>query len=316
LTAQLVEGGSGFSNAIIGAPFPIPKKGLEVIWNHLVRFRGIAISYYNNSATPMPDGAYNLVVDKTSVLFPYCFNDAKFEDLNNILLYYKDTILSPSRLAGSVLLVHETINQVQEQRKAWQYNPGQRRVRRAPNVAYDNPSAVADGVRTNDDYDMFNGATDRYNWKLIGKKEIYIPYNTYKLHGDANKVSDILKAGHINSDLVRYELHRVWVVEANLKDGMSHIYKKRVFYIDEDSWSIVAADQYDNHGELWRAKEAYTINYYSVPLTWRVMESVYDLQSGRYAVIGLDNEHSTIDFKANITPADFSPASLRNSGMR
>ena len=110
--------------------------------------------------------------------------------------------------------------------QAWTYNPGQRRVRLAPNVAYDNPGTAADGLRTNDDFGMFNGATDRYNWKLVGKKEMYIPYNSYKLSDPTLKYADILKPGHINQDLARYELHRVWVVEATLKPGTSHIYSQ------------------------------------------------------------------------------------------
>ena len=90
---------------------------------------------------------------------------------------------------------------------------------------------------------MFNGAPDRYDWKLIGKKELYIPYNAYRLDSPQLKYSDIIKPGHINRDLTRYELHRVWEVEATLKTGERHIYAKRHFFIDEDTgrlqWSII-----------------------------------------------------------------------------
>ena len=146
---------------------------------------------------------------------------------NNIISYFEQKITSPARLAGTILMVHETVNQVIQPRKAWVYNTGQRRVRRAPNVAYDNPGTAADGMRTADQLDMFNGSPDRYDWKLIGKKELYVPYNSYKLHSDKVKVSDIVKPLHINQELTRYELHRVWVVDATLKEGKRHIYKKR-----------------------------------------------------------------------------------------
>ena len=52
------------------------------------------------------------------------------------------------------------------------YNTGQRRGR-APNVAYDNPGTAADGLRTADQLDLFNGSPDRYEWKLLGKKEMW-----------------------------------------------------------------------------------------------------------------------------------------------
>ena len=115
--------------------------------------------------------------------------------------------------------MRETLDQVKEPRNAWIYNPGQRRVRRAPEIAYDNPGTASDGMRTSDQLDMFNGALDRYTWELVGKREMIVPYNSYKLHSDKVKYAEILKPLHINQDLTRYELHRVWVVEAKLKPG-------------------------------------------------------------------------------------------------
>ena len=215
-----------------------------------------------------------------------------------------------------MLLVHETLNQVKEPRHAWVYNPGQRRVRRAPNIAYDNPGTAADGLRTSDDFDMYNGAPDRYNWKLVGKKEIYVPYNSYKLQSDKLQYDDILKVGHLNPEYTRYELHRVWEVEATLKPGASHIYAKRVFYLDEDSWQILVIDKYDNRGQIWRVSEGHAINYYNMPLLWTSLEVHHDLQSGRYLVLGLNNQERAYDFNIKRSPADYTPASLRSAGTR
>jgi hypothetical protein len=173
---------------------------------------------------------------------------------------------APARLAGTILIAHETLDQVKEPRRAWVYNAGQRRVRRAPNVAYDNPGTAADGMRTSDQFDMYNGAPDRYDWKLVGKQELIVPYNSYKLHSDQVKYKEILTPLHINQDLTRYELHRVWVVEATVKSGTSHVYPRRTFYVDEDSWQILAVDQYDARGQLWRVSEAHCINYYDAHL--------------------------------------------------
>jgi hypothetical protein len=236
--------------------------------------------------------------------------------LDNVAFYFKQEVTEPARLAGSILIVHETLNQVQEPRRAWVYNVGQRRVRRAPNIAYDNPGTAADGMRTSDQLDMFNGAIDRYTWELKGRQELYMPYNSYRLHSNSVKYSDILKPLHINQDLTRYELHRVWVVEANLKAGTSHIYPKRVFYIDEDSWQILAVDQYDARGQLWRISEAHCINYYDQLTLWSTLEVHTDLLAGRYIALGMDNEEKMYDFTLKRSPQDFTPASLRMEGIR
>jgi hypothetical protein len=208
------------------------------------------------------------------------------------------------------------MDQVKEPRRAWVYNAGRRRVTRAPNVAYDNPGTAADGQRTSDQFDMFNGAPDRYEWTLVGKKEMLVPYNSYKLHAKGVKVGEILKPNHINPDLTRHELHRVWVVDAKLKPGTSHLYSRRTFYIDEDSWQILAADQYDGRGQLWRVSEAHCINYYDVQAFWSTLEVHHDLQNGRYLAVGLDNENRMYDFGIKRTPADFNPEALRRDGVR
>jgi hypothetical protein len=163
---------------------------------------------------------------------------------------------------------------------------------------------------------MFNGAIDRYDWKLMGKREIYVPYNAYKLHNDKLKYSDILTPLHINPEHPRYELHRVWVVDATLKEGERHIYKRRTFYIDEDSWQILIVDIYDNRDELWRVSEGHVINYYEVPTIWTTLEVTTDLQAGRYIALGLDNETRIYDFSIKRSRDDYTPAALRREGKR
>ena len=185
-------------------------------------------------------------------------------------------------------------------------------------MAFDSPVPETSGLHTMDDYDMYNGSTKRFDWKLVERKEVYIPYNNYQLGSDAIEYKDILQAGHINPDHTRYELHRVWVVEATLKPGSRHVYSKRIFYIDEDSWSIVIADQYDDRGELWRVNMSYSKNYYELPLTFSVMDVFHDLSAQRYHVRGLDNEESsTYNFTADRPErAYFKPAALRRRGYR
>ncbi len=315
-TASIVNDGNGVAGAINGIPFPIPKSGIEVIWNHLLRFRSVNAARKVSQAAPTRSGSYTLVEFADEFYVKYSQEGMTEEQLDNKILLFKQEVLAPARLAGGILLVHETLNQVKEPRQAWLYNPGQRRVRRAPNVAYDNPGTASDGLRTNDQFDMFNGAPDRYDWKLVGRKELYVPYNSYKLHSGDVKYEDILKPLHVNPELLRYELHRVWVVEATLKSGARHIYKRRTLYVDEDSWQILAVDQYDDRGNLWRVSEGHPINYYNVPMFWTTLEVHTDLQAGRYIAIGLDNEGAPYQFGIKRSLDDYTPSALRRAGVR
>jgi len=315
-TAELVNGGNGVKGCINGIPFPIPKNGLEAIWNHLLRFRGDIVARHIAQAMPTRSGDYTLVQFEDEADILYSHADMTEEKLKNTLLFFKQKVVSPARLAGGILLVRETLDQVKEPRSAWIYNPGQRRVRRAPYVAYDNPGTASDGLRTTDQFDMFSGATDRYDWKLMGKREVYVPYNSYILHSDSLKYKDILTPLHINPEFCRYELHRMWVVDATLKQGARHIYKRRTFYIDEDSWQIILVDQYDNRDQLWRVSEGHVINYYDVPGVTTTLEVHTDLQAGRYLAIGLDNESAMYDFNIKRTLDDYTPAALRRVGVR
>ena len=315
-TAKLVENGYGVTGAINGIPFTIPKSGIEVIWNHLLRYRGEKAMRTIAQAAPTRKGKYTEVRFEDEFFMLYSMEGMTEADLNNKILMFKQEVKAPARLAGGILLVHETLNQVKEHRSAWLYNAGQRRVRRAPNVAYDNPGTASDAMRTSDQFDMFNGAVDRYDWKLVGRQEMYVPYNSYKLHSGDIKHSDVLKPLHINPDLARYELHRVWIVDATLKEGKRHIYKRRTFYVDEDSWQILAMDQYDNRDQLWRASEGHVINYYDVPMLWTTLEVHIDLQAGRYLAIGLDNELPMYVFGIDRTRENYTPTALRRSGKR
>jgi hypothetical protein len=315
-TAELVGEGEGVKNARESVPFPIPQNGAEGIWNHLLRFRGDTVQQVFGQAAPTAGGSYTMVMLEQKIVFPYNKAGGTTENTDNILAYFLQSVTSPPRLAGELLLVHETINQEDELRRAWTYNPGQRRVRRAPNIAYDNPGTASDSQRTNDVNGMFNGALDRYDWELLGRKEMYVPYNSYKLHSDKLQYDDILKAGHINPDHLRYELHRVWVVDAKLKPGTSHIYARRTFYLDEDSWQILAMNQYDGRGQIWRVSESHSINYYEVPVSFTTLEVHYDLQNGRYLAFGLNNQDPVEKINVPLDLAEFTPDAMRAQGRR
>jgi hypothetical protein len=316
-TAKLTGTGTGVTGAIGGPPFPIPQSGIEVIWNHILRYRADVAERYIGQAAVSRSGSYNLVKFHDETMVTYALPGATEAALDNVIVLFIQETIAPARLAGEILLVHETLDQSKEQRRAWLYNPGQRRVRRAPNVAFDNPGTGSDGLRTSDQFDLYNGSPQRYDWKLVGKQEIFVPYNAYRLHSNKVKNDDIIKPLHINQELARYELHRVWVVDATLKSGQRHLYKRRTFYVDEDSWQILAVDCYDDRDQLWRVQEGHSIEYYDVPTFWTTLELTYDLQAGRYLALGLDNEEPmTVNFNVKRTAADFTPAAIARRGTR
>ena len=319
LNVKPINDGNGLENFTGNRyyAFPIPKNGVEVLWNHITRYHGGNLRRIITQATPQTNGSYTPIRFEEEVAVPQLIPDMDPAKAANVLTFFKQSVTAPARLAGNVLLVHETLDQVKEPRLAWIYNAGQRRVRRAPQVAYDGPGTASDGLRTSDNFDMFSGAPDRYDWKLVGKKEMYIPYNSYKLDQPTLKYDDIIKAGHINQDLTRYELHRVWEVVGTVKPSERHIYAKRHMYIDEDSWQVALVDHYDGRGQLWRVAEGHAQFYYNHQTPAYTVETLYDIIAGRYIALGMKNEEkSSFVFGFNAKAADYTPAALRASGVR
>ena len=322
-SAELVANGDGIDGAYGGIPFPIlhgsnEEQAQQAIWNHKTSWRGVFVERHSGEVAVETDGDYSLTMSEQEVFYNFYNPEGDESTLDNTLFYYLSSTQSPPRLAGGAVLIHETLNQVKEPRRAWGYNAGQRRVRRAPNLAYDSPIAAADNLRTADETDLFNGALDRYNWQYLGTKQIYIPYNNYEIAQRGLEYDEILGTKHLNPDLQRWERQRVHVVEANLKEGERHIFSKRVFYIDVDSWKVMMVDQYDGRGELWRVSQAMSKSYYEVPTVWTAIDVFHDLQSKRYHVQGLDTEESsTLKFSRRVPNRRyFSPQSLRRRGRR
>lgn len=311
MKTTLAEGGNGILNMEKGTvPFPIPKSGLEVQWNHQARFYGGTWTRYNAEFPVQTNGSFTPVTRDETFAAPWAMEKGD----PNRLYYYLSKLTGPSNVAGDGILVHEPLDQVKEPRLAWVYNPGTRRVLRAPQVAYDAPGSGSDGLRTIDDYLGFSGAPDRFEWKLVGKKEMIISYNNFTLSDKSLKYKTIIQPNHMNADLVRYEPHRVWVLEATLKTGMRHIYAKRVFYVDEDSWSIAHVDQYDGRGELWRVRDVHLMPFYDQPMTWGIAEVLYDLQARRYIASGMMNEEKPMKFGEKLTVNFFAPEAMRRQG--
>jgi hypothetical protein len=157
---------------------------------------------------------------------------------------------------------------------------------------------------------------DRYDWKLVGKKEMIIPYNAVRINDRTLKYKDILKPKHINPELTRYELHRVWVVEATVQAGKTHQFAKRRFYLDEDSWSIAAVDLYDSRGQLYKFQEAHLFVAPFIPTVTGVPELVYDFTNGKYFATALSNEDKVADFTMTFEDKYFTSNNLASKAKR
>lgn len=322
-TAEVVVTGNqiGFKNASIAWPFPIPKDGKEAIANALTRPLPSWINFWDNTAATTSNGSYE--VNKLSVQIHWIYGDpasAKegFDPSAPGTGYgYFQTITAPVKQAGQVLLAHDPITYTANLRQAWQYNPGQRRVKRAPQINYAYPFPGSSGLMTVDSGYGYNGPNDRFEWKLEGLHEKYVPYNSYKLHSGDIKVADIITPeGRLNQDLARYELHRVWKLTGTLREGTSHIYGYRELFLDEDSWWVLLADNYDRRGELWRPIELHLVNLYDAQTMFYTLFDSYDLQSGRMMFMGLDNEDPGPDMTWRAEDSYFSPGSIRAQGTR
>ncbi|HVP28553.1 MAG TPA: DUF1329 domain-containing protein [Myxococcota bacterium] len=311
--ARLILDGKGsVADARVGPPFPIPHSGVEVIWNHNLRWRGARVERSEGIAAVTRLGRYRVVLLDQLLGLPYAAQrlDAFGKEYPNVLLALKAKVVAPSRLAGNASLTIEPIDQTNDPRKTWIYDRDLHRVFRNPWVAYDFPAQYSDNLRTVDDLWLFNGPPDRFEWELLGKREMLIPYNAYRLDAGDVGPTAILRQHHIEPDLARYELHRVWVVQGTLKPGAKHVYSRRVFYVDEDSWQIAVAESYDLQGRLWRVDEAHAIDFYDVPALCSALEVFHDLEQQRYLVNGLDNERHAWRFSEGSDPREFSPNAL------
>lgn len=316
VTAEIVGSGNGVKNSFGGPSFAIPQNGVEVVWNHQYSPNPVFTEGVVASAAVFNNGSVSMRKQFESRYFAIFDPEMNYDNFEGISARVLVEVTDPPREKGKVTLVHEFMDLTEMPRNAWQYLPGTRRVRRAPTIAYDFPDGPG-GLRTVDDALAFIGATDRYDWKLEGVKEIYIPYNNYEIDSANHKYAEILSVGHPKSDLMRYELHRVWVVVATLKEGKRHIYSKRRLYLDEDSWAAHLADNYDGQGSLWRTTMRTFVNQYDMPGIMPRLEIYHDLQKGAYLLNNLSNEEGGPPaVPKQKRPLDYyTPSNLRKMGQ-
>jgi hypothetical protein len=306
-------------NCELGFPYPIPQSGAEPIWNHKLKWRGEAVTRYNNQMIVQQNGTFQLTKVTEDVVFMYASirNPQKLvKGGDTSVINYLSQTIAPPRLAGTFILALEKSGTGAEGRVAYLYSPGLRRIRRAPTVCCDNPYEGTDGHQFYDQVDMFNGVLDGFTWKLLGKREMYIPIHGNHLAGPKVTYQQMATPRHLNSDLPRYELQRVWVVEAENKPTKRHTFKKKVFYIYEDGWNIVMVDNYDHRGELMQFQEGHYIVAYNILAGTTIPEVIYHFNSGRYFITAMANEDKPNDLTVSFRPDYFTAASVQKRTTR
>lgn len=314
--ARVVDNGAGIEGIVQGVPFPHPENGEQAMWNARAGYKAGGYRGYFTTAITANDGSYELGVSLHEIKYPYSDPKTTVENLHNMETRGLMYTLRPAKEAGTMYLYHFFLNTSHEERRNWSYNPGKRRVKRSTMIPHDLPMGGSDGIHVWDQGDMFLGPITDFDWTLIGKQEMYIPYNAYRLHSGDTEVDSIIQPRHLNQELARYELHRVWVVEANRREGSTHHYQRRRYFLDEDSWRIVAAEHYNGTGEVERFSEAHNINYYEVPVVFTTLDVFYKLDTERYYLRHVDNQYTPFDFSFDQTDSHFMPGRLKMKAKR
>ncbi|RQS72046.1 DUF1329 domain-containing protein [Burkholderia sp. Bp8963] len=283
--AKLASDGEKVQAAMLpGVAFPQPKNGAEAILNYETRYRGEGVEWAPGVTAISPRPGGNDWIDSIGpqVFYFPAGKEGKTtpQDVDQFNLGAYFSVNSPAALAGQAFVQRQYFDKDSE---TYYYFPGQRRVRRMPAYTHDAPLIGYENQYLIDESNMFNGSIDRFNWKLVGKKEMIVPYNAFGMYTFKDKLHDVATPNGIASDHRRYEVHRVWVVEATLKSSARHVASKKTFYLDEDSWLALVGEDYDAQGKLWKVRESYPIPVWELggacdnePM------AQYDLNNGRY----------------------------------
>jgi hypothetical protein len=274
------------SQAVAGIPFPFPGSGAEAVWNERLRWRGPGREGSTIEASVSEDGTVSLVRLAEQARFD-AIDAPPYRKFGTVLAYSAMAVFEPAKLAGALRLVYDTLKPPP---MAWQRSPGQRFITASGSAGGDTPVLGANGLLNEDQIEGFDGAPDRYDWTLDGKRELYVPYNAYRLHDAGYSYAALLGPHHLNPDAARYELHRVWVLQARCRPDQSCLWPRRTLYLDEDSWQVLLAESYDRNDRLALLQEMHWLTAWDQPAPLPVAQVVYDLASGRYLVMGLNNQ--------------------------
>ena len=316
-----VSGADPEGTPLPGVPFPIPKNGYEVMWNHMLHYAPAVKDNYSSGW--LVDASGNI----TGLPESHSYYVSPFYDQSGALrkqtfgayLAISSELMSPPSAAGTHFLNFYLPDASEGGQKVWFYTPGQRRVRAAPEFSYDIPIASYGGVLLWDEIFGFVGRMDRFDFKLIGKKEMIVPYNAFPLTNQST-AKEAVGPKHLNPEVVRWEKRRVWVVEADRKASARHVYSKRTFYVEEDCWCIVASETYDNANNIYRVGFIHTFPTYDFggvnTDTWHY----HDLIKGNYFVTNIgrkDPGHYVRSYdSAKGLPIKMTPQAVAGGGVR
>ncbi len=310
-TARLENEGTWLKDAKGGFPFPIPKSGIEALWNHIVKWIGYAEK--SQSRSYVITSAGRVVWSEEAILkFDVPYWDPGHPAADKHMCRMIQYTVGPPHRNGEKILSHWPYNAYNP---VWLYFPGQRRVKIAPEVAYDTPNPSNAGANTYDDAWIYQGTPDKYNWKLLGKKEMVVPYNRYKLVYHT-KAADAFGPHFMNPGTERWEIHRVWAIEGDLKPGLRHIYKRRVVFLDEDTWQAIMHDEFDNKDKIYRVMYSNMLINYDFSAPSNINFLGYDLITGIYWVNSFPAETGGVFYTPRLSEAELQPASMAGSGVR
>jgi hypothetical protein len=329
-SAKATNGGIRLEGAYAGIPFPIPKNGNEVIWNHLLAWAPLTLSGIDQSWSVANNGQAVLQgLYDVNYQFPFWDQSTPGIRLPNTQYWtLRFDAIAPARKNGEKYVIISPLDPINPGQRAYIYVPGQRRVKLAPDLAYDTPGPTSGGAMTMDEGKVFLGAQDRFDFKLVGKKERYILTNQQmSMDYKVCPPEKMLQKNFQNPDCTRFELHRTWHVEATLKPGFRNILPKRNIYIDEDWSGAAIGDAYDASGKLYRVEYAPIALMYDpkapdVQYQNNQMAISYDLQTGNYCNVsyfGFKDSYGVGGFTAGtkMRPATFfSPEALAGEGIR
>jgi hypothetical protein len=295
-SAQLSPDGNSITGAYGGIPFPIPTNGHQVMWNHLLAWQGTTVHYVSDAYTVTAAG--QLVFESRAQAWEqyyYYFQtpDPAYKEFISEALVAP---IAPPYQAGGSILIHASLNPSLNPAQSWEYLVGQRRVRRAPELQYDTPNSIVGGVTNWDESYIFNGDMHEYDYKLVGKKEIYVPYNVNKLW--TATAAEQFGPHFMNPDLIRWELHRVWVVEMTVRPDSRNVDVRRTVYFDEDTGIGTLADIYDASGLLWKFEMNTLAIIPDVPcIAGHKAYVTYDLHAGDYSTADIPNADTQPPYK-------------------
>lgn len=315
--AKLAHDGVAVDDAYGGVPFPVPRNGHEAVWNHMLSYRGQLTQFVADKYVMTSAGQRVLTSrQQTALLYPYYDLASPADKFSGEWARARIGITEPPANAGQSLMTIDYVDNFGKPKDGWQYVPGQRRVRKSPSVAYDTPDPSTAGLANFDEVNLFIGAQDRYQFRLVGKREMYVPFNNNGLM--LKSVDQAIGKGALAPEAVRWELQRVWVVEGVLRDGKRNVAARRRLYLQEDTWQAVLSDTWDAQGKLWKTGQAFTLLAGDQPLATTLSYAIFDLLAGGWVYAAAINDTGGV----NYAPYDarqlnsFSPNALASSGVR